>query len=163
MVLRLTTSPLRYIIAIQKLNHIRINCLIHLWPSVLPDKWRFDNSQDWELIKDDFDSVSLDPIPNGILQALGFHLSLLSYHEKRALQFLDGTDKPELAFKPDPGDKSQLITDFKDEKLRKKLEHATKKKARCDNLYTSIWAPVTISTDTLLSHPRLPIPLSSCC
>lgn len=64
---------------------------------MLTDKWRFDTSQDWEVLGDDYDSVSSDTILDGTLQALGFHLSLLGYLEERVPRFVDVNNKLELA------------------------------------------------------------------
>lgn len=111
-----------------------INCLTNLQPSVLSNKWRFNISQDWEVLGDDINSISLDTILNNILQTLDFYHFPLDYLEKRVLQFVDVTDKLELAI--ELKDNSQPITNSKDEKTRKKLEHAAKKKAWCNNLYT---------------------------
>ncbi len=76
MVVRLATTPLRRRIVIWKLNNIMINQLINLKSSVLSDKWQFNTSQDWEVLEDDFDSVSSETIPDAILRALGFYYSL---------------------------------------------------------------------------------------
>ena len=131
-VVRLATTPSHCKIAIRKLNNIMINRLTNLQPSVLPDKWRLDNSQDWEVLGDNFDSVSLETITHNTLRALGFHHSSLGYLEEGAPRFVDVTDKPELAIEPE--DNGQPITDSKDEKARKGFEHAAKRKARRDNL-----------------------------
>ena len=84
MVLKLATTSLRHTIAIQKFNNIIINCFQNPGPSILPNKWQFDTSQDLEILENDFDSVSLDTIPDGTLQARSFYLFLLGYLEERA-------------------------------------------------------------------------------
>ena len=71
-VVRLATTSLRYKMAIWKLNNIMINWLTNSQPSIFPDKWRFDTSQDWDVLGDDFDSVSLETIPDATLQTLVF-------------------------------------------------------------------------------------------
>lgn len=67
---------------------------------MLLDKWRLNISHDWEILGDDFDSVSLDTIPDNILQALNFHFSLLGYLKEGALRFVDVTDDPDLTIEP---------------------------------------------------------------
>lgn len=84
---------------------------------MLSDKWWFDISQNWEVLEDNCDSVSLDIILDNTLQALNFHFSLLGYLEKRALWFVDVTDNPDLMI--EPVNNGQPITDSKDEKVRK--------------------------------------------
>ena len=84
---------------------------------MLPDKGRFNTSQDWEVLGDNFDSVSSDTIPDNTLQALNFHLSPLGYLEEGALRFVDVTDNPDLTI--EPVDNGQPITDSEDEKMRK--------------------------------------------
>ena len=93
---------------------------------MLPNKWRFNTSQDWKVLGDDFESVSKEIISNASLQALGFHHSLLGYLEKRVPRFVDITDNPALVI--EPKDDNQSIMDSKDEKARKELEHVVKKK-----------------------------------
>ena len=96
-VVRLAATPLRYRMAIQKLNNIMINRPTNPQSSVLPDKWRFDASQDCNVLKDDFNSVSSKIIPNATLQAIGFYHSPLCYLEEGALRFVDVTNKLEIA------------------------------------------------------------------
>ena len=99
---------------------------------MFPNQWRFNTSQDWEVLGDNFNSVSLETIPNATLQSLSFHHSLLGYFEEEAPLFIDVTDKQELAIEPE--DNNKPIMDSKDEKARKKLECAAKRKAQRDNL-----------------------------
>ena len=136
MVVRLAVTPLRRRMAIQKLNNIMINWLTNSQPNVLLDKWRFDTSQDWDVLRDDFDSVSSKTILDATLQALGFHYSPLGYLEEGTPQFVDVTDKPEFAIEPE--NDGQPITDSEDEKIRKGLERAAKRKAQRDNLYVLV-------------------------
>lgn len=68
----------------------------------------------------------MNTIPDGILQAPGFHFFSLGYLKKEVLRLVDITNKPKLAIRPKVN--SQPITDLKDEKTKKKLECATKKK-----------------------------------
>ena len=127
--------------------------------SVLPNKWQFNTSQDWEILGDDFDSVSSELIPNTTLQALSFHHSLLGYLEEQAPRFVDVTDKPELTIKPEDND--QPITDTKDEKEKKGLKCNTKRKAQCDNLYVLMrQAFAASSTAPLLSRSTVLVLLS---
>lgn len=76
------------------------------------------------------------------------------------LQFVDVTDKPELAIGPE--DDSQPIMDSKDKKTRKWLEHVTKKKARRNNLYAFMWQVLATSSATPLLSRSLMLALSSC-
>lgn len=97
----------------------------------------------------------METILDATLQALEFHYSPLGYPEKRALQCFDITNKPELAIELE--DNSQQIVDFEDEKTRKKLEHAAKRKIRRDNLGTLM--PQALATGfaaPLLSRSPLP-------
>lgn len=114
MVWKLATTSSSYVTAIWELNNITTNCLTYPQPSVLPDKWWFNTSQDWGVPGAKFDNVSLDIILDNTLQALDFYLFPLSYLEERVPQFVNVTDKPELAIKPGQEDNSQLITDFED-------------------------------------------------
>lgn len=66
-VLKLTITFLHYTIVIWKFNNIIINYFQNPQPNILLDKWRLNTSQDKEILKDDFDSISLDKIPNNIL------------------------------------------------------------------------------------------------
>ena len=154
MVLKLATTFLRRTIVIQKLNNITINRLQSPRHSVLPDKWRFNTSQDWEVLGDNFNSVSLDIIPDNTLQALDFHLSPLDYLEKRVSRFVDVTNNSNLTIKP--VDNGQPITDSKDKKVKKKNKHAAKKKAQLDNLRPPVRASIAGSAVLLLSRPRSP-------
>lgn len=99
------------------------------------------------------DSVSLDIIPDNILQALDFHLSLLSYLKERALRFVDVTDNLDL--KIEPIDNSQPITDSEDEKVRKLNKCVAKRKTQLNNLCTPVRALITGSAAVLLSCPAL--------
>lgn len=100
-ILKLATVSLRYVIAIKELNNITINCLTYFRLRVLLDKWKFDISGNWKILENDFGSVSLDTISENILQALGFHISSLSYLEKETSQFVDITNEPKLAIDPE--------------------------------------------------------------
>ena len=83
-------------IAIQKLNIITINRFQNLQLNVLLDKWQFDTSQDWEVLRDNFNNVSSNTILGNILQTLSFYLFPLDYHEERAPQCVDVTNNPDL-------------------------------------------------------------------
>ena len=120
-----------------------INWLTNPRLNMLPDKWRFDISQDWEILGDDFDSVSSDSILGATIQALGFHQFPLDYFKERAPRFVDLTDKLSLAI--EPKDDGQPITNPKDENVRKKLECAAKKKARRNNLCALVWQALAAS------------------
>ena len=109
-----------------------INCLTNSQLIVLPNKWRFNTNQDWKVLRDNFESVSLETIPDTTLQALGFHYSPLGYSEKKAPLFVDVTDKPKIAI--EPKDNGQPITDSEDEKIKKKVERVAEKKTWRDNL-----------------------------
>lgn len=92
---------------------------------MLPNKWRFYTSQDWEAVKDHFDSISLDTITDATLPTLGFHFFLLDYLEERAPRFIDVTDNPDLIIKPINND--QPILNSKDEKVMKRNKRVAKK------------------------------------
>ena len=70
-----------------------------------------------EILEKDFDSVSLDKIPNNTLQALVFHFFLIGNLEEKALQFVDIIDNPNLTIKP--VDNTQPITNFENKKVKK--------------------------------------------
>ena len=107
----------------------------------------------------------METIPNATIRALSFHHSLLSCLEEGALQFIDVTDKLELTI--EPKNNGQPITDSKDQKVRKRLERAAKRKARHDNFHapmrqvlTTSSAALLLSGPALLSHPLMPALLS---
>ncbi len=127
---------------------------------MLPDKWQFDISQDWEVPGDDFDSVSLETIPDATLQALGFHYSPLGYLEEGAPRFVGITDKPELAIEEPKGDVGPIM-DSKDEKARKVSERTAKRKVQRNNLCAPIRKALAAGSATpSSSHPPMPTPLS---
>ena len=125
-VLRLVATPSCRKIAIRIYNNLRINWLTNLWLSIFPDKWRLNTSKDWEILGEDFDSVSLKTISDATLRALGFHNFPLSYLEEGPPWFVNTTDKPELAIKPK--DNNQPITNSEDEKARKRYNAQLRKK-----------------------------------
>ncbi len=131
-----------------------INRLTNLRPSVLLDKWQFDTSQDWEVLGADFDGVSSETIPDATLRALGFQYSPLGYLEEGAPQFVNVTDKPELAIE-EPEGNVEPIMDPEDEKARNVSERAAKKKVRRDNLR----APVRKALATDSAAPSSSCPL----
>ena len=100
-VVRLAANFLCCRIAIRKLNNIMIYWLTNPQLSILPNKWWFNTSQDWEVLGDDFNSISLEIILNATLQTLIFYHPPLSYLEKRASQFVEVTNKLELAIEPE--------------------------------------------------------------
>ncbi len=136
-----------------------INRLTNLRPSVLSDKWRFDTSRDWEVLEDNFDSVSSETIPDATLRALGFHYSPLGYHKEGGPRFVDISDKLELEIE-EPEDNIQPITDSENKKARKGSEHAAMRKARRDNLGAPVWKALATGSATL-SSPRPPMPALS--
>ena len=97
-----------------------------------------------------------------------FHHSPLGYLEEEKPQFVDITDKPELAI--EPGNDDQPITDSEDEKTRKGLKHTTKRQARRDNLCNLLRQALLAESATfLLSRSPLltslscsPLPTLSC-
>ena len=152
-VLKLATTLSCCMIVIQKLNNITINYFQNLQPSILLDKWRFNTSQDWEILRDEFNNVSLDTISNGTLQPLSFHLSPLDYFEKRALQFIDITNDPDLTIELIVN--NQPIMDSEDEKVKKQNKRAPKRKTQLDNLFALVWVPVGGFAALLSFHPIL--------
>lgn len=133
---------------------------------MLPDKWQFDTSQDWEILEDNFDSISLDTILNSTLQALSFYISFLGYLKEGVPQFVAVIDDPDLTIKL--VDNGQPITDFEDKKVRKQNEYAAKKKAPINNLCVFLQVSATGSAALLLfcfipvSFPGSPASLLSC-
>lgn len=81
------------------------------------DKWQFTTNQNWEVLRDNFDSVSSDTIPDNNLQALCFHFFSLGYFDQKVLSFVDVTDNPDLTIKP--VENGQSITNSEDEKVKK--------------------------------------------
>lgn len=126
MILKLVTTPLRCAMTIQKLNNITMNSLKKQWPNMDSDIWRFDTSKDWKVLRDYFASISTAAISDTILQGLGFYFSILDFLEKKVPCFIDVIDKSEITI----GliNNSQLITDFKEEKMRRKEEYLAKRK-----------------------------------
>ena len=117
----------------------------------------------------------METIPDATLQALDFHHSPLDYFEEGAPRVVDVTDKPELTIELE--DNSQPITDSEDEKVRKSLECAAKKKTQRNNFCASVRQAFAAGSATpllsgpallscllvpaLSSRPRLPTPLLS--
>lgn len=115
-----------------------INCFWNPRASVLPDKWRFDSSQDWETLALDFESFNTADLADETLRALGFHISVTGYLEKRSPRFTDVTDlemTAKLAVVNKPG---QVVTDSEEEVVKKKNEHTAKKKERLPKLHTLV-------------------------
>ena len=77
-----------------------INWLTNSQPSMLLNEWRFNTSHDWEVLGDVFHSISSETILDAILQALGFHHSILGYLKEETPWFVDVIDKLELAIEP---------------------------------------------------------------
>lgn len=86
---------------------------------------------------------------------MGFHHSPLSYLKDVAPQFVDVTNKPELAIEPE--DNNLPITDSKDTKARKGLERTAKRKVRRNNLCTSVQQTLAAGSTTP-SSSRSPLP-----
>lgn len=84
-------------IAIQKLNNIMIMRLRNLHASFLSDKWRHDKSQNWDVLGQNFESFSTDPIADETLFALRLHISATGYLEDGAPRFTDVTDADDLS------------------------------------------------------------------
>ena len=141
--MKLAPTTLRRIIAIKKLNNIMINCLQNPRTSILPDKWRFDSSQDWETLALDFGGCSTDDIADKTLRALGFHISATGYLKERSLRFTDITDL-ELTAEPVVMDSpNQVVTDSEEEVVKKKNKCAAKKKERLAKLCAPIRSPLS--------------------
>ena len=105
-VVKLAPTTSRRIIAIKKLNNIMINCLQNPHASVFSDKWRFDSSQDLDILALDFGGCNTDDIADKTLRALGFHISATGYLEEGLPRFTDVTDlelTAELAVVDNPG------------------------------------------------------------
>ena len=90
---------------------------------------------------------------------MGFHHSSLNYPEEEGLQFVDVTDKRELAI--EPKENNQPIIDSEDEITRKRLKLAIKRKVRRNNLCTPVQQAFAAGSITsLLSHLHVPNSLS---
>ena len=72
----------------------------------------------------------------------------MSYLEEGTPWFVDITDKLELAIEPE--DDGQPITDSEDEKVRKRLKRATKRKSRRNNLCVLVRQALVAGSVTLL-------------
>lgn len=101
---------------------------------------------------DDVYGISLDIIPDGILLVLGFQLFTLGYSEEGMTRFVDVTDEPKLTIERESVDNGQPITDSKNEKLKKKLEYAAKRKAKYNNQRALMQASGADSTIPLTSQ-----------
>lgn len=89
----------------------------------------------------------------------GFHHSPIGYLEGGAPRFVDVTDELELAIELE--DNNQAIIDSQDEKARKRLEHAGKKKVQRNDLCALIRQAFAIGFAALLSScPPVPVSLS---
>ena len=153
--MKLAPTTSRRIIAIKKLNNIMINRLQNLRASVLPDKWRFDSSQDWETLTLDFRGCSTDDIADETLQALGFHISATGYFEEGSPRFTDVTDL-ELTAEPavmnNPG---QVVTDSEEKVVKKKNKCVAKRKKRLVKLCTLVGSLLSpCHKSSLLSSPH---------
>ena len=144
-----------------------INWLTNSQPSMLPQMWQFNTNQDWGVLGDEFDSVSLETIPNATLQALGFYYSPLGYLKKGTPRFADITDKPELKIKLE--NDNQPITKSMNEKARKRLDRAAKRNIRQNNLCASIRQALIagsvapfLSRSPMLTLSRPPLSALSC-
>lgn len=103
---------------------------------MLLDKWRFYISQDWEILGDVFDNISLETILDNILWTLSFYHFLSDYLEEKAPRFVYITDKLKLAI--ELKNNGQPIKNSEDEKVKKKLKYVIKKKAQYNDLCTSV-------------------------
>lgn len=120
---------------------------------MLPDKWRFNTSQNWEVLGDKFDSISLDIILDNTLQALNFYLFFLDYLEERAPRVVEIIDNLDLTI--ELVNNGQQITDSENEKMKKKNKCAAKRKAQLDNLFALVRAPAASFAALLLSYSAL--------
>ena len=78
---------------------------------MLLNMWQFDTSPDWEILGNNFDSVSLNSISDNTLQALDFHFFLLGYLEEGVLRFVNITNNLDLTI--ELVNNGQSITYFK--------------------------------------------------
>lgn len=135
-----------------------INRLRNPRASILPKKWRFNSSLDWETLVLNFKSFSMDDLADEILWALGFHISATWYLEEVSPYFTDVTDL-ELTAKPvvvdNPG---QVVMDFEEEVVKKKNKYAPKKKKRLAQFHLFVGflsSPCPESSPFLSSHSVL--------
>lgn len=73
--------------SIQKLNNIVIFYLIHLCPSVISNRWRYDTSQDLKYLAKNSNNLITALIPNKILLRLGLYILSIRYLEDGAFCF----------------------------------------------------------------------------
>ena len=161
MVVKLAPTMSRRIIAIKKLNNIMINRLQNPRTSVLPDKWLFDLSQNWETLALNFGGFSTDDIADKILQALVFHISATGYLEKGSLRFIDITDL-ELTAKPAVvNNLGQVVMDSGEKMVKKKNKRAAKKKERLAKFYVSVGSSLFFyhKSSLFLSPRSVPAPV----
>ena len=108
-----------------------------------------------------FESFSIDDLVDETLRALGFHISATEYLEERSSRFTEVIDL-ELTSKPavvdNPG---QIVTDSKEEVVKKKNKRAAKTKERLTKfcaLVESLLSPCPKSSFFLLPH-SVPAPM----
>ena len=126
-IVKLAPTTSRRIIAIKKLNNIMINCLQNPRTSVLPDKWHFDLSQNWEIFTLDFGGCSRDDIADKTLQALGFHIFATGYFKERSPRFTDITDLELIAEPAMIDNPGQDVTDSEEKVVKKKNKCTAKR------------------------------------
>ena len=101
-----------------------INRFWNPYASILPNKWRFNLSPDWEIFALDFESFSTDNIANETFWALGLYIFTIEYLKEGFLYFTDVTDL-ELNAKPIIIDNSdQVVIGSKKEVVKKKNKYA---------------------------------------
>lgn len=100
--------------------------------------------------------------PRWYLTNSWFSLFPLGYLEKRALRFIDITDKLGLAIKPEQVENNQPIKDSENEKIKTRLECVAKRKTRHDYFRALVRTSAASSTSSLSSCPGTPMLLFSC-
>ena len=149
------------IIVNKKLNNIMIKHLQNSHASVLPNKWRFDLSKNWEIFALDFGGFSMDNIAEKTLRTLGFHISTTGYLKKESPYFTDVTNLELTAKLVMVNNLGQVVTDFKEEVVKKKNKYVAKRKqwlAKLHVLVGSFLSPHFESS--LLSSPcSMPAPM----
>ncbi len=143
-----TPTPSRHQKAIKKLNNIVIAQLtMNRWPNILNDTWRFDTSANWKMLREEFETWPVDPLPDTTLIIVGMHVTKLGYLEdgppcftelpdggtEESNRMLVGLDTAAVIPETNDQDLPNLI-DLEAERANKKKEKAKRRRQRKINL-----------------------------
>lgn len=133
-IVKLIPPMSRYIITIKKLNNILMNYFQIPCTRINFALLQINISLNWEIFNQEVQSFSIVETVDKILQAFRFHIFATEYLEKRALYFTDIIDLSEFIAKPVINNLGQIVTNSKEEELKKKNEHLTKKQSSLINI-----------------------------